>query len=79
MRAIERTRGLGVGRMEPGRREARAFGAPRGVPGRPEEPNFRRSLVDRVKREIAEGRYETEQRIDGAVEKLLRRVERGLI
>ena len=68
-----------VGRAEPGRRSQRGCVAPRGVPGRPAEPNFRRTLVDRVRREIEEGRYETEQRIDGAVEKLLRRVQSGLI
>jgi hypothetical protein len=77
MRAAEQMRS--VGRAETGRREARGSGEPRGVPGRPAETQFRRSLVDRVKREIAEGRYETERRIDGAVEKLLRRVESGLI
>lgn len=45
-----------------------------GPVGRAGARKVRRALVDRIRREIAEGRYETPARIDGAVEAILDRV-----
>ena len=45
-----------------------------GPVGRAGTRRFRTLLVERIRREIAEGRYETEARIDGAVAGVLARV-----
>jgi hypothetical protein len=49
------------------------------MPGRPAEQTFRRALVERIKGEILEGRYETPRRLDGAIEMLLRRLRAGTV
>jgi hypothetical protein len=36
---------------------------------------IRRSLVERVRREIAEGTYDTPERLEAALERLLRRLD----
>ena len=45
------------------------------TPRRPEDAPVRQDLVERVRREIAEGTYDTPEKWDIALERLLRRLE----
>lgn len=45
-------------------------------PLRDEDPTIRRELVDRVRREIAAGDYDTPERWEAALDRLLDRVNR---
>ena len=42
---------------------------------RPRDPQIRHELVERVRREIAEGTYDTPEKMDIALERLLERLE----
>jgi anti-sigma28 factor (negative regulator of flagellin synthesis) len=45
-------------------------------PGKPSaDPNFRADLVERIRREIAEGTYETPEKWEIALDRLLKRLE----
>lgn len=46
---------------------------PSGVPE--SDPAFRRDLVDRIRREIAEGHYETPERMEAALDRFLERLD----
>jgi len=45
-------------------------------PARPEAPLFRAGLVEEVRREIAAGTYETPEKWEAALDRLLDRLER---
>jgi hypothetical protein len=42
-----------------------------------QDQRFRAELVERVRREIAEGRYETQEKLQAALERLLDDLSRG--
>jgi hypothetical protein len=42
-----------------------------------DDPGFRADLVARIRREIAEGRYGTDEQLEQAVRNLLERLRRG--
>ena len=47
----------------------------RGPHTSPAEPDIRWELVDRVRKEIAEGTYETEEKLEKALERMLDELE----
>jgi hypothetical protein len=50
--------------------------SPQPAAGHPEEPLFRAGLVEEIRREIAAGTYETPEKWEAALDRLLDRLER---
>ncbi|HZT79478.1 MAG TPA: flagellar biosynthesis anti-sigma factor FlgM [Gemmataceae bacterium] len=46
-------------------------------PVRPDDPEVRTDLVERVRREIANGAYETPEKLEEALDRLIERLEWG--
>ena len=48
---------------------------PRSRPPKPGDPNIRWDLVERIRKEIAEGTYETQEKLEKALDRLLGEME----